>query len=918
MGKFAFRLTAWVGLLGVFCGCLHQPSPQKYRIGFSQCCDDAWRDVMNREMLRELAFHPELDLHMRVADGNSEQQIAQIRALVASGIDLLIVAPNESQPLTAVIGEVYKKGIPVILIDRKTNSEQYTAYLGGDNYEIGQTAARYIANQLGGKAKILELQMWMTISPAIERDRGFRDGIRSFPGMEIVGSVEVEGPIENDLDSLTYLLKNHPEATVVFGHTDLLAETAWKEAQKLGLADHMFFVGVDGIPGTGQGIQAVEDGILDASLLYPTGGAEAIKLAFTILHGLPFEKTNRLQTTVINPGNAAILHSQMKKEASLQESIDKQIKAVDELKGIYRDQRIFIIVLISSLLLSIFLGAVLWKSLQAKQTANRNLEIKNREVLEHEQQIVAMSDELQQATQVKVDFFTNISHEFRTPLTLILGYLEGLLATGATGKEAKQDLGMVRKNALRLLRLVNQLMDFRKIESGKMAVRASENDLVGFAKEIAETYRKVAAKRNIQFDFAAAEPTLSVWFDANMLDKVLFNLLSNAFKFTPEGGRIQVGIAVDRIAGKAVVKVEDTGRGMSPEHTAHAFERFYQESNASKTRGTGLGLSLSKELVALHGGSIELRSERGRGSCFEVSLPLGYAHFREDQLAQEKIEGLSYDEEMLFFEEENPSPPVVLTTEKNAEQTLLLIEDNDDMRLFLKKQFGKNYHIREATDGNLGLHFAVEEVPDLIIADISMPGRDGLDTDQNSKTDLRTSHIPIVLLTARNTMEQKIEGIQTGADAYVTKPFNLVFLSEIVKNLLQGRENLRERFGGNLQPGKLPSGIGDLDQQFLRKFSAHVEANFADQNLTVERLSEEFGLSRVQLFRKTKALLGDSPNDFIQHIRLKKAGQLLRESQLAVAEIAYQTGYSSPGYFATAFRGKYGVSPSEWREGKGV
>lgn len=873
---------------------------------------------MNREMLRELAFHPELDLQMRVADGNSEKQIAQIRDLVASGIDLLIVAPNESQPLTAVIEEVYKKGTPVILIDRKTNSEQYTAYLGGDNYEIGQTAAKYIANQLGGKAKILELQMWMTISPAIERDRGFRDGIRNFPGMEIVGRLEVEGPMENDLDSLIRLLKNHPEATVVFGHTDFLAETAWKEAQKLGREQDLFFVGVDGIPGTGQGIQAVEDGILDASLLYPTGGAEAVKLAFTVLHGLPFEKTNRLQTTVINPGNAAILHSQMKKEASLQESIDKQIKAVDELKGIYRDQRIFIIVLISSLLLSIFLGAVLWKSLQAKQTANRNLEIKNREVMEHEQQIIAMSDELRLATQAKVDFFTNISHEFRTPLTLILGYLEGLLATGASGKEAKQDLGMVRKNALRLLRLVNQLMDFRKIESGKMAVRASENDLVGFAKEIAETYRKVAAKRNIQFDFAAAEPALSVWFDANMLDKVLFNLLSNAFKFTPEGGRIQVGIAVNRIAGKAVVKVEDNGRGMSPEHTAHAFERFYQESNASKTRGTGLGLSLSKELVALHGGSIELRSERGRGSCFEVSLPLGYAHFREDQLAQEKIEGLSYDEEMLFFEDENPAPPVVLTTEKNSEQTLLLIEDNDDLRLFLKKQFGKTYDIREAADGNAGLDLAIEEVPDLIIADISMPGRDGLTLTKILKTDLRTSHIPIVLLTARSTIEQKIEGIQTGADAYVTKPFNLVFLSEIVKNLLQSRENLRERFGGNLQPGKLPSGIGDLDQQFLRKFSAHVEANFADQNLTVERLSEEFGLSRVQLFRKTKALLGDSPNDFIQHIRLKKAGQLLRESQLAVAEIAYQTGYSSPGYFATAFRGKYGVSPSEWREGKGV
>ncbi|MFN0036639.1 MAG: ATP-binding protein, partial [Saprospiraceae bacterium] len=531
-------------------------------------------------------------------------------------------------------------------------------------------------------------------------------------------------------------------------------------------------------------------------------------------------------------------------------------------------------------------------------------------------QIVTMSDELRLATQAKVDFFTNISHEFRTPLTLILGYLEGLLATGASGKEAKQDLGMVRKNALRLLRLVNQLMDFRKIESGKMAVRASQNDLVAFAQEIVEAYRKVASKRNIQLGFFSVEKTLPVWFDANMLDKVLFNLLSNAFKFTPEGGKIQVAVVVDPITERAIVKVEDNGRGMSREHVENAFERFYQ-GTTYKTKGTGLGLSLSKELVSLHGGDIALWSERDKGSRFEVSLPLGRAHFRDDQLTQEKTEGLTYDEALLFFEDEKQPEPLALPAEKPAERSLLLVEDNDDLRHFLKQQFGKTYHIREAADGNAGLDLAYEEVPDLILADISMPGRDGLTLTKILKSDLRTSHIPIVLLTARNTMEQKIEGIQTGADAYVTKPFNLVFLSEIVKNLLAGRENLRERFGGNLQPAKLPSGIGDLDQQFLRKFSAHVEANFADQNLTVERMSEEFGLSRVQLFRKTKALLGDSPNDFIQHIRLKKAGQLLRETQLTVAEIAYQTGYSSPGYFATAFRGRYGVSPSEWREGKG-
>lgn len=910
-GLFLFLIP-----LFILSGCTGREQPnKKYRIGFSQCCDDAWRDVMNGEMSRELAFHPELDFQMKVADGNSEKQIKQIRELAASGIDLLIVAPNESQPLTAVVEEVYKMGIPVILIDRKTGSEQYTAYIGGDNYEIGHTAARYIANKLNGKAKIIELQMWMTISPAIERDRGFRDGIQNFPDMEIVGVVEVEGAVENDIDSLIQQIKDHPEANVIFGHTDLLAETAWKEAGLLGRAGNLFFVGIDGIPGTGQGIQAVEDGVLDASLLYPTGGAEAIRLALSVLNNLPYDKKNALQTIVINEDNARILHLQMKKVESLQRNIDDQLKAVKDLNVIYRNQRLYIFILVFSLLLAIVLGGILLKSLRAKEEINKNLEIKTREALEHEQQIVQMSDELSRATQAKVDFFTNISHEFRTPLTLILGYIEGLLDTGASGKDAKQDLGMVRKNALRLLRLVNQLMDFRKIESGKMAVRASENDLVAFTKEIVEAYQKMSRKQNIELGFFSVEKTLPVWFDVNMLDKVLFNLLSNAFKFTKSDGmgKIQVAVIVDQIAGKAIVKVEDNGRGMSKEHVEHAFERFYQ-GTTHKTKGTGLGLSLSKELVGLHSGNIEIWSERGKGSRFEVSLPLGNAHFRKDQLLEEKTGGVSYDEEMLFFEEENQQVAAPPVSDKTTQHNLLLIEDNDDLRHFLKQQFAKNFQISEADNGNTGLDMAFEEVPDLIIADISMPGRDGLTLTKMLKSDLRTSHIPIVLLTARNTMEQKIEGIQTGADAYVTKPFNLVFLTEIVKNLLQGRENLRERFGSGIQPGKLPTGLGDLDQQFLKKFIGFVETHFADQNLTVERLSEEFGLSRVQLFRKTKALLNDSPNDIVQHIRLKKAGQLLHENQLSVSEIAYQTGYSSPGYFATAFKAKYGCSPSEWRE----
>ncbi|MCC6726410.1 MAG: substrate-binding domain-containing protein [Saprospiraceae bacterium] len=886
---------------------------KKFRIAFSQCCNDPWRDVMEQEMFRELAFHPELKFEIKVADNNSDQQIAQIKELIEQKIDLLIVSPNESKPLTPILEEAYKSDIPVILIDRKTESEQYTAFIGADNYEIGQTAARYIANRFGAHGNIIELQLGMTMTPAQERSRGFRDVLAKMPQLHTVAKLELATGMEELKLLFLDALRQHPETNIIFAHNDFLAENAFNWAQEAGRADGLFFVGIDGIPGLGKGIQAVEDGILDASLLYPTGGSEAIRVALAILNNLPYEKNNKLQTIVINSDNARILHLQMKKVESLQGSIDEQINKLEDLNTIYRNQRVYIFILIFSLLLAIVLGGILWKSLNTKNEMNRSLEQKNREVMEHEQQIINMSDELRLATSAKVDFFTNISHEFRTPLTLILGYVESLITGGSTNtKNAKNDLSLVRKNALRLLRLINQLMDFRKIESGKMAVRASENDLVAFTREIVEAFRKTADKRNIELGFFSVEKSLTVWFDVNMVDKVLFNLLSNAFKFTPDGGKIQVAVVKDPITDKAIVKVEDNGQGMTKETQKRAFEQFYQAEN-HRSKGTGLGLALSKELVGLHGGSINLWSEPGKGARFEVSLPLGNAQFKEDQLFSEKPDSISYDE-LVLFEMENKEAASQPAPTGSHEQVLLLIEDNEDLRLFLANHFGKSFQIREAADGNAGLDKAFAEVPDLIIADINMPGRDGLTLTKQLKTDLRTSHIPIVLLTARSSMEQKIEGVQSGADAYVTKPFNLVLLSEIVKNLLAGRENLRERFGGNLQHGKLPSGIGDLDQQFLRKFTSYVEANLAEQNLTVESLSEAFGLSRVQLFRKTKALLGESPNDFIQQVRLKKASQLLLESDLTVAEIAYRSGYSSPGYFSTAFKGRYGCSPSEWRE----
>jgi signal transduction histidine kinase/DNA-binding response OmpR family regulator len=883
---------------------------EKFHIGFSQCCDDPWRDVMNAEMYRELNFHPDIDFEIQVANNSNETQIHQIKALISQGIDLLIVAPNESDPLTPVVEEVFQSGIPVIMIDRKTASERYTAYLGADNYEIGKTAANYIANKFDGQGRAVELKLPTNISPAVERNRGFKDALEMYPALKIIAELEIDTfPISID-KQLPGVLEAYPDINIIFSHTDLIAERAYEIADSMGLADQIFFVGVDGVPGTGRGIQAVEDGILDASMLYPTGGVEAIRLALAILNNLPYERKTLLQTTVIDQSNARILHLQMKKVSSLQESIDEQIQGINELETVYRNQQIFIIILISSLLLSIILGLFLWKSLRAKQAVNRSLAEKNNEILKQKEEIQKMSDKAQIATQAKVNFFTNISHELRTPLTLILGFAEDLLPKDH--KNESQSINLIKQNAYRLLRLVNQLMDFRKIESDRMRVRASENDLIAFINHIMQSYHKVAEKHDIDFKLFTRYEHLSVWFDVNMLDKVLFNLLSNAFKNTPDGGKIHLSITVDNFENLVMIKVEDTGKGIAEEDIPHVFEPFYQDESGIST-GTGIGLSLSQALIKLHQGEITLKSKINRGSQFIINLPLGNTHFTDGQLISAQPETLLKEEYLLPLETHNPA----LKGQQQSsakEHKLLIIEDNPDMQFFLTSKLNAFYETEVKGNGEEGLQHAFQLIPDLIICDIMLPGMNGLDISKNLKSDLRTSHIPIILLSSRSTIEQQIEGTKTGADAYVTKPFNIEFLYEKIRNLLHNRQMLKDAYNSELININLSNHTNTLDQDFIQKFVTYIEQNYHRQDFQVTDLCGEMNLSRSQLYRKVKALLGLSISDYIQNTRLKKAKALLQEEQLSISEIAYQVGYNSPDYFTTVFKSKYDMAPTQFRK----
>lgn len=910
--RFAVVLVGML-ILSLF-SCDPNRDEEVFLVGFSQCVDDSWRDVMNAEMYRELSLQQDLRFEFRVSNNDTEAQIAHINELVSLGIDLLIVAPNDFEKLTEVIDDIYDAGIPVIMIDRITSSGKFTAYVGGGNVEIGRTAAEYIALRTGGEANILEIQMAMNISPAHERSRGFRETISRYPEMRVIDSLEIPTDTMKLHKSLPVVLDRYPEINVIFSHTDLLAEIANRITRKSGKDAGLLFVGVDGIPGTGKGIQAVEDSNLDASLLYPTGGSDAIKLAARILHGEPFEKMNILQTTVIDQSNASILHAQMKKQASLQDDIDQQIDRIDELNTVYKNQRSFIVILIVSLFLTMVMGTILWLSLKSKQKINLSLEKKNEEVLLQQERLLQISAELKAANNARVNFFTNISHEFRTPLTLILGFAEDLLPIKGLSKKVTHHLQLIGSNATRLLRLVNQLMDFRKAESEFMTVSAQEHDLVLFVKEVMDSFSGIAQKRHIDFKLIASHATLPLWFDGNMLDKILFNLLSNAFKFTPDGGRVHLLLELDPKKKITTLIVEDNGAGMTEEDCQHIFEPFYQGSN-HQLSGTGIGLSLSKSLVDLHYGNISVMSSLSNGTRFKVEFQNGSAHFSSEQLEINRnhnhihsvVRQWEEDAEIFLGEVEQKNEPA-------HEQKILIIEDNPDLQYFLQTGLSPLYHLLTTSDGESGLNLGFEHLPDLIICDVMLPGRDGFTLVSTFKNDLRTSHIPVILLTAKSTIDDMVMGTKLGADAYLSKPFHFQFLKEKIHTLLQNQERIRTSTSKSLVEFEPSDQLTSLDQAFVKKLLRVIQGNFHHHTFQISDVCEEMKLSRSQLYRKVKSLFGKSVTDLIQETRLERARQLLADPDKGIAEVAYEVGYNSPDYFSTVFKSHFGIVPSQYHK----
>ena len=529
-------------------------------------------------------------------------------------------------------------------------------------------------------------------------------------------------------------------------------------------------------------------------------------------------------------------------------------------------------------------------------------------------------------TQRKLTFFTNISHEIKTPLTLILSPLERLLMMNEGNNKVKNQLLLMQRNGERLLRLIDQLLDFRKFETGNLALKACEADIVVFINEIFISFEPYAAYKSISLKLNSTIASLNVYFDKDKLEIILYNLLSNAIKFTPIEGTIEINIsAADAVSGYpegiVIIEIKDNGCGIEKENIDKIFERFVHFSKpGEEVKGTGLGLTFSKDLVDLHKGELTVKSMVANGiengeTIFKVKLPLGSTHLTKDEIVIQTIYTATIipDENKAVSVEKERSQD--LDAEINLLQgekpVMLIVEDNLELTEFIKSTFEEDYQVYTAGDGLIGWTQALEVIPDIVISDVMMPGLNGIGLCEKIKSDIRTSHIPVILLTARTPLAYKIEGLETGADDYIIKPFSVGILQTRVRNLIASRKLLRERYSKeiNLQPQNLA--ITSPDEVFLKKVMAYIEKNMANHTLNVEDLGKEIGMGRVTLYRKIKALTNQTTVEFIRGVRIKRAVQLLEKDQFNINEVAYMVGFIDVDYFRKCFKEQYGYPPRE-------
>lgn len=905
-----YLLLSILCLAGILMSCTQKHT--RYRIGVSQCSDDEWRHKMNNEIVREALFYDGVEVEIRTAKDNNRNQIADIKYFIDKKVDLLIVAPNEAAAITPVVEKAYRQGIPVVVIDRKILSDKYTAFVGADNYEIGKDVGQYILNRLHGKGKVLEITGLEGSTPAMERHKGLTDVLKEEPGIEITASVDgawLQSVAGEKMDSVFQTNKN---IDLVFAQNDRMAIGAYLSARQQQLEKEMLFVGIDALPGKEYGVEQIINGVLDATFIYPTGGDKVVQVAMDILEKRPYERDTKLSTALVDKTNARVMQLQTDHITEQDGKIERLNNQVNEYLSRYSAQTMFLYACLIILLLFAALLAIIVRAYWTKNWMNMELSRQKKKLEEQRDQLISLSKQLEEATHAKLVFFTNVSHDFRTPLTLVADPVEQLLEDKALTPRQQSLLKVVHKNVHILLRLVNQILDFRKYENDKLELVRANMNLRVQLQEWSHSFQTLALKKHIHFVLEVnddrADYLMAV--DAEKMERVYFNLLSNAFKFTPENGTITVTLSTltkEEGGRYARLVVADTGSGISVQHIRHIFDRFYQiDVNHA---GSGIGLALAKAFVELHGGEITADSVEGKGTVFTVDIPMTVVEEPSADLVQEpRITQQTVVEELEDMETEEQIP------DENKE-CILIIDDNADVRDYVKSLLKEEYTVIEAPDGRAGLKKAMKYVPDAIICDVMMPVMDGLECCRKLKTELQTSHIPVMLLTACSLDEQRIQGFECGADSYISKPFNSKLLLVRLRNLMDNHKRLKQFFGDKTTLSK--ESVSDVDKGFVDRFRELIEENLADSELSVEDLGGKMGLSRVQLYRKIKALTNYSPNELVRIARLKKAASLLASSEKTISEITYEVGFTSPSYFTKCYKEYFGESPTDFLKRRG-
>lgn len=930
------KYTQWIVILFCLIGmtACRQDAP-RFRIGVAQCSDDSWRHKMNDEILREAMFYDGVSVEIRSAGDDNRQQAEDVRYFIDKGVDLLIISANEAAPMTPIVEEAYQKGIPVILVDRKILSDKYTAYISADNYEIGRAVGNYMASTLKGKGNVVELTGLSGSTPAMERHQGFMAAISNFPDIKLIDKADAaweREPAEVAMDSI---LRRHPKIDAVYAHNDRIAPGAYQAARKAGREKEMIFVGIDALPGKGNGLELVLDSVLNATFIYPTNGDKVLQLAMNILEAKPYPRETIMNTAVVDRTNAHVMQLQTAHISELDEKIETLNGRIDGYLSRVATQQVVMYGGLVILLLVAGLLVVVYNSLRSKNRLNRELSEQKRQLeeqrdkleeqrdqleqqrdklAEQRDQLIQLSHQLEEATHAKLVFFTNISHDFRTPLTLVADPVAHLLADKTLSDDQHRMLLLVQRNVNILLRLVNQILDFRKYENGKMEYTPVPVDILSSFKGWNESFLAAARKKHIHFSFDNMPDTnYHTLADVEKLERIYFNLLSNAFKFTPENGKVTVRLSALTKEDDRWIRftVSNTGSMISAEHIRNIFDRFYKID--MHHAGSGIGLALVKAFVEMHGGTISVESDEKQGTVFTVDLPVRTCACETSSLEESPVSSVSEASSLndaLPIEEEE--------LEKNydsSKPSVLIIDDNVDIRSYVHGLLHTDYTVIEAADGSEGIRKAMKYVPDLIISDVMMPGIDGIECCRRLKSELQTCHIPVILLTACSLDEQKIQGYDGGADSYISKPFSSQLLLARVRNLIDSHRRLKQFFGGGQALAK--EDVCDMDKDFVEKFKALIDAKMGDSGLNVEDLGKEMGLSRVQLYRKIKSLTNYSPNELLRIARLKRAASLLASSDMTVAEIGYEVGFSSPSYFAKCYKEQFGESPTDLLKRKG-